>query len=452
MSDPKKLDDYQDIGAEFLAGGALIGRAALCDDPGLGKTAQAVRAMDLLNQRRGVVVCPASVKGVWVDEFERWGYMNRRVVPITEDTQLGAWLQMKFDVAVVSYEYAASRKKYFMDDLIPGLILDEAHYLKNKTSGRSRRILGGDADGRGGLISAAANTMWLTGTPIMNEPIDIWTLLRSHGATKLNITAFERQFFDIEWDGAKSKLVVVPNRVQELREMIASVVLRRPKSLLKLPPMRPAALNIRGDQTEILNLLREFPGLDKAIMEAVEAGSLSFLDAQHIGTLRRLTAEAKAPGFGEYLVESFKGGLECAVVIGIHVKALKIIQEALEKAGIRVGMINGETKVSDRHAIVKQFQDGELDCILGNIISAGVGHTMTRADTIFMFETDWVPLMNVQALGRIHRKGQSKPTLAYFVSLANSVDQRVTDRVREKVKQIIEVDPTALDQHLFEDA
>ena len=77
---------------------------------------------------------------------------------------------------------------------------------------------------------------------------------------------------------------------------------------------------------------------------------------------------------------------------------------------------------------------------------------MTRADTIFMFETDWVPLMNVQALGRIHRKGQSKPTLAYFVSLANSVDQRVTDRVREKVKQIIEVDPTALDQHLFEDA
>lgn len=454
MTDPKQLDDYQDTGARHLAGGGLIGRAALCDDPGLGKTAQAIRAMDLLNQRRALVICPAAVKDVWVDEFERWGYLGRRVVPVTQDTQLGAWLDLKIDVAVVSYEYATSRKKYFMDDLIPAIIIDEAHYLKNKNASRTRKILGGDADGRGGLIEMSGNTMWLTGTPMMNQPLDIWTLLRSHGATRLSVTDFERQFFQLVWEKNKPVLKVAEGRIDELRDMVASVVLRRSKSLLNLPPMRAASLNIRGDQSEILALLKEFPGLDAAIMDAVDQGSLSFLDAQHIGTLRRLTAEAKAPGFAEYLVESFKGGLDCCVVIGVHTKALRIIQATLEKAGLRVGVISGQPANNyerDRGQMVKDFQAGKLDVILGNIIAAGVGVTLTRANTIFMFETDWVAMQNVQALARIDRKGQLRRTLAYFVSLSNSVDQRVTEKVKQKVEQILRVDPTALDAAIFAD-
>ena len=454
MKDPKQLDEYQDTGAAHLAGGGLIGRAALCDDPGLGKSAQAVRATDLLNQRRGLVICPAAIKDVWVDEFERWGYMGRRVVPITQDTQLGAWLNLKIDVAVVSYEYASSRKKYFMEDLIPFIIIDEAHYLKNKTATRTRRILGGDADGRGGIIQQSGNSMWLTGTPMMNQPLDIWTMLRSHGATRLSLTDFERQFFRIDWETNKPVLKVVDNRLPELRDMVASVALRRSKSLLNLPPMRYASLNIRGDQTEILALLKEYPGLDAAIVDAVDQGSLSFLDAQHIGTLRRLTAEAKAPGFAEYLVETFRGGLDCCVVIGVHTKALRIIQSTLEKAGLRVGVITGQPANNyerDRGQVVKDFQARKLDVLLGNIIAAGVGITATRANTMYMFETDWVAMQNVQALGRIDRKGQKRQTLAYFVSLMNSVDQRVTEKVKQKVEQIIAVDPSALDANIFAD-
>lgn len=447
--DLKQLDGYQDTGADWLAGGGINGRAALGDDPGLGKTAQTVRAFDKLNMRRGLVVCPAAVKSVWVDEFDKWGYMPRRVVPITEDVQLGAWLDGKFDVAVVSYEYAKKVKKHLETDMIPVLVFDEFHYLKTPTSARTRRMLGGDCDGTGGLINAAAHTMSLSGTFMMNTPLDIWTVLRSHGAYEGRISQFEREFFELEWNGPKPNLVALPKRLPELREIVSSVILRRDKRLLNLPPLRTTTLDIQGDQSEILALLREYPGLDAAIMEAVEQGSLSFLDAQHIGTLRRLTAEAKAPGFGAYLLEQFKGGLNEAVVIGIHVDALRIIKDILEAGGVRVGMLTGSTPDSQRGQIVRDFQAGALDCVIGNVITAGTGHTMTRASTMYMFETDWVPFVNVQCLGRIHRKGQMKNCLAYFVGLANSVDQKVTKSVQRKVAEILKIDPTAVESSVF---
>jgi SWI/SNF-related matrix-associated actin-dependent regulator of chromatin subfamily A-like protein 1 len=450
MSDTKQLDPYQVTGSTWLASGAINGRAVLGDDPGLGKSAQAVQAMDMLNLKRAIVICPAAVKSVWPYEFETWGRLERRVQPITHDVHFGAWLDGKFDVAVMSYEYAKKIKQYLGGKRIPNLIIDESHYLKTPTSARTRRIYGGDCNGLGGLIGEADQAMLLTGTPMMNTALDIWSTLRVTEATRLRATHFERQYFSLEWEGGKAVPRVLPSRVPELRAIASLSILRRNKSLLNLPPMRTVLLPIDGDQSEVLALLKEFPGLEAAIVKAVNQGSLSFLDAQHIGTLRRLTATAKAPGFANYLVEQFKhGNLTETFVCGFHTQALNIIADALRDAGIKVGMLVGSTPDTERAQVVANFQSGKIDCIVGNVITAGTGHTLTRASTMYMFETDWVPMQNVQCLARIHRKGQKRGCVAHFVSLSNSVDQRVTDAVRRKVKDILLIDPTALDQAVF---
>lgn len=439
------LDDYQITGANWLARGAETGTgfAALGDDPGLGKTAQAIRALDILGHRRALIICPAAVRHVWPSEFQKWGQMDRRVLLMDESVQLGAWFENRFDVGVCSYEFAKKHKKFIAEEYYPALVIDEAHYLKNKLAARTKAIYGVETNRYRSVAGSAGHVFALSGTFMTNTPLDLYSLLRASGVYKGTVTEFERAFFQVHWEGNKPTLIVRDRDLPELRELVKRVVLRRSISLLNLPPMRMTTLDIAGDQTEILSLLREFPGLDRAILDAVEAGNVSFLDAQHIGTLRRLTAEAKAPGFAEYLAETIAGGLDKAVVMGTHVKALSIIRDVLEARGVKVVMLTGQTPNKERGEVVDQFQNGDAQVLIGNMITAGTGHTMTSSRMIYMFETDWVPATNAQALGRIKRKGQTRSMLATFVGLKDSVDQQVAKRVAEKTEQIMRVDPSA---------
>jgi len=122
-------------------------------------------------------------------------------------------------------------------------------------------------------------------------------------------------------------------------------------------------------------------------------------------------------------------------------RGLQIVTEHLNQHGIRAEMIVGGTSERQREDTVRSFQDDPkgVRVICGNITAAGTGLTMTAACRLDMLESSWTPADNVQAVRRIRRKGQTRPTFARFVMLQNSFDDAVAGIVTRKANTIISI-------------
>jgi len=213
---------------------------------------------------------------------------------------------------------------------------------------------------------------------------------------------------------------------------------------LQIPPIFFTSLTVDGDSREVLDLLRAHPGLEDAVVRAVEMGGLSFLDAQWLATLRRLVGEAKAIPYAAILADELRQTEGKVVVMGIHKRALRDVQGQLAKEGFRSVLVNGDTPERERIAAVQAFQnDPRCRVFIGNMRAAGTGITLTAASKIDMLETDWSPAPNAQAIMRIHRIGQTKQVRARFISLAKSIDLAVTAVVAEKTQAIATVEGQA---------
>jgi SWI/SNF-related matrix-associated actin-dependent regulator 1 of chromatin subfamily A len=431
---------YQKEGAAWLMKGERVG---LFDVPGLGKTAQAIAALDHLRIRRALVICPASVRGVWPGEFKKFAALPRKILRAATIHDVNIWKRDKADVLLVSYEQANNWREHLEGDIIPAVILDEAHMTKNHSAKRTKAILGNRCDGVSGIARWGARVWFLTGTPMANDPSDLWTWMRFCGATDLPLAAFTVRYFNCKPGAFNMSYSPRKEMVDDLKQRIRQFSIRRTKEQagVNLPPVWLTTQTVEGDTSEIRQLLREVPGLDSTIVSAVERGGLSFLDAQHIGTLRRLVGTAKAPAYAAQLLEELETHDDKVVVIGIHRDVLDILAAALTKHGIGFVRLDGHTPAADREGIVAKFQtDPDVRVFLGNIKAAGTGLTLTSAFKLDMLEWSWAPADNSQALMRVHRIGQEKEVHARFISLGNSVDERVSAVVARKTAAIAAIE------------
>ncbi len=436
---PLALLPHQHVAADFLASRE---RAGLFDDMGSGKSASAIAALDKLRLRRGVIVCPAAVREVWTGEFRKFATIPRKLIKARSITDLNLWLRGRVDVLIVSYEMAVRWKQHLEGDILDFLIFDEAHYLKSHAALRTRAMLSTHCDGVYGAARWACHVWFLTGTPAPNDPCDIWPWLRFVGGTTLSLRHFTDRYFRTRLGAYSARHTPRNEMVAELRQAIELHSLRRTKDEigLKLPPVFLTTTTVDGDTAEISALLRAWPDLEAGILAALDKGGLSFLDAQHIMTLRRLVAEAKAPAFVELLLEELRDGLDKVVVFGIHRRALDSIAAGLQRGGETFVRFDGETSERDRQGAVEAFQRNDGPRVfLGNIRAAGTGLTLTAAADVILFESDWSPAANAQALMRVHRIGQTRAVRARFISLANSLDVMVSEIVAEKTAAIAKI-------------
>lgn len=436
---PLNLFPYQEEGARFLASRR---RAALLDKPGVGKTAQAIRALDLLGASRGIIVCPAAVRENWRGEFAKFAYQSRAICKGTSIHDFVAWKNGLFDTLVTSYEMAAKWAPHIHEACEPleFVIFDEAHYLKNDATARTKALLGEHSDGAGGLLQWAQHAWWLTGTPVPNDPIDIYTFLRFAQAMPLRKTEFSRRYFTSRarafGTAQRAKVEMLP----ELRALIANNSLCRTmeETGVQLPPIFLTTSEVDGDTKPVRDLLLQHPGLDQMIRDALmDNRGLSNLDAPHVATLRRLIGEAKALPYAATLLGEIEGGLDKMVVFAHHRQALYTVRDYLWKHGIRAGCIMGETPEKERVAVMAAFQ-GEADykVMLCNIRAAGTGLTLTASCHLDMLESDWAPASNYQAIKRVHRLTQTRRVRARLITLANSFDVEVNRIVAEKTAAV----------------
>lgn len=427
---------YQEEGSDFLAPRA---RAGLFDEMGVGKTAQAIRALDKAKVRRALIICPAAVREVWVGEFRKFALTPRRVLKGRDIQDLNLWLRGKADVLLLSYEMATSWAKRIEGDLIDAIVFDEAHYLKNDQSQRTRAMLGHDCTGAYGLARWAKHVWFLTGTPNPNDAADIWSIMAFCKATRLNRRIFRDRYYRARVGSYGAQHTPRQETLDELKQSIRSFSLRRTKkdAGLQLPPIWLTSITVDGDTTEIRELLRQYPDMEQAVLEAVEKGGLSFLDAQHVATLRRLVGEAKAPAYAALLAEELRDGKGKTVVGGIHIKALEQIQADLAKHGFNFVLINGSTPETQRVKLIEAYKtSSEVHGLLGNLKAAGTGLTLVEGSDIDLFESAWAPADNAQFLMRVHRIGQKNAVNGRFITLANSIDVAVSDAVARKTGAI----------------
>lgn len=427
---------------------ALRDRFGLHDEMGVGKTATCVRALDLIDAKRAVIIVPAMLRENWVKEIRRFSYRdNIRVCKAKNVHDFGAWAKGRFNYLVCSYEMATKWAPDLKEQFVDAVITDEAHYLKNSDAKRTVALLGKDCDGYGGAIEKTEHFWHVTGTAMANDPIDIYTFLRAMRATSLEKAEFTKRYFYSHGGAFSTRQTPREEMLPELRYVIGNNAIRRTKldAGLNLPPIFLNSFMIDGNTDQISVMLREHPGLEQAIYAAVEQGGLSNLMADHLMTLRRLIGEAKAVPYARMLAMEIGAGYGKRVVYGIHKDALSSVHAILARYGIKSVLVNGETSEAKRVDAVQSFQE-DPDCMafIGNMRAAGTGLTLTAASLIDILESDWSPATNAQAIMRVHRIGQTNTVHGRFITLADSIDEVVNDIVVSKTSAIAQVDGNAM--------
>lgn len=428
---------YQRDGALWLASAR---RRYLADDPGLGKSLQAITAADKVKATRVLVVCPASVVPVWAAEFRKWQAIDRKITVVDRPKVLDT-LDYK-GVTICSYERAEMVSRHLATGRVHVLIVDEAHFLKTRTAKRTRRILPlkGEA-----LVSRADYAWFLSGTPAPNNPSEIWPVLRScfpevildrHGKP-MDFWAFAQRYCNVVNTGFGMQ-IKGGKRLDELRQRIAPVFLRRrvAEVLQDLPDMMwhdlPVAATMpeMGD-TENAALVRR---LEKAI-DAGEWGKVEQLAAE-LGSYRRLVGLAKVDGVVSVLKDELDSGAVQKVVLWAwHRDVMGALALALADYGVE--SITGDTSPERRRTAVENFQSKpSIRVFIGQIRAAGTGLTLTAAHEEVFIEQSWSPMDNVQAAKRCHRIGQTRPVRVRVAYAAGSIDERIATALREKAEVI----------------
>jgi len=454
---------YQKAGISYAISreNVLIG-----DEMGLGKTIQAI---GVANADRDIeqilVVCPSSLRLNWLREFERWS-VRELDIHVVDGGSAAAWRHA--DCIIVNYD-VLSKHRSRVDNLeIDLLIADECHYCKNPKTARTKALIG--SRGVGGI--KAKRKVFLTGTPIVNRPIEMWPIVEALDPDGIgrNFMSFAKRFCDARkvdgyWDfSGASNLGLLQD------ELRSSFMVRRLKAdvLKELPAKRRQIVEIPSDGVASV-LAREARYVEsnedrmselEANVELAKASDdpQSYEDAvsalrsgaaaafTEMAAIRRDTAIAKIP----FVIEHLKLALEEGPVICFahHKDVIK----SLAKAFPGSVKITGGVSLADRQKAVDDFQQGKADLFLGNIQAAGVGITLTRSSHVVFAELDWVPGNVSQCEDRAHRIGQVDSVLVQHLVFTDSLDatmakvivskQAVIDLALDKASAAVAVAPS----------
>lgn len=450
--DPYQLFPYQAVGADYLATHA---QALLADEQGLGKSAQVVRACDLVHAKRILVVCPGVARVNWSREFARFSPFDHvcQVILTGKDSVRSTGPI----VVIISFDLVAAHAKTLLaSEPFDVLVIDEAHYLKERSTKRTKLIYGAT-----GVAKSCSRVWRLTGTPAPNDFSELYTHLKSAGIVTDSYWDFVFRYCTGFNAGFGFKITGSKN-VEELKALLARFMLRRKKKdvMTQLPPLTFQEVVVDKsmvdldpyflDQTRGKSTAEFFETLkvaDQTLRNALKAVAnsgarvdvLSALNGGSMITLRRFIGLAKLPAVLEIIGEELKSGvIDKIVLFAVHKDVIEGARVALAKFGPVT--LYGGTPQEKRQANIDRFQtDPKCRVFIGNVEAAGTAITLTKAHEVGFLEMDWTPARNAQAAMRCHRIGQENPVRVRAFSLAGSVDEDVMKTLLRKTKELAKI-------------
>jgi SWI/SNF-related matrix-associated actin-dependent regulator 1 of chromatin subfamily A len=411
----------------------MFRHSMIADEPGLGKTIQAIGIANAEGIERFVVVCPAHLRYNWLREIERWHGMPA----VARMSGKEPWPDDR--TVVTSYE--------LLPDNLPAqrfVVCDEAHYLKSPGSVRTRKVLGYKDQYRG-LAYCAERSVMLTGTPIPNWPHEIFPIiyrLAPHIIPRMSYDTFLKRYCRYKFDHYGRLKVFAALRTRELNARLRAgfMVRRLKKNVLQDLPDRSYKMIVFPPDASMQKVLEAESNFDAD--EIREMGSPDG-DPEN-AKIRRLMGVAKAPMCATYVRELLMGGVNKVVLFAYHHEAIQILSERL--AVFNPVVVTGKTSAANKQRAVDAFQtDTSVRVFIGNYIAAGVGYTLTASSDVVFAEASWTPGDNEQAIDRTHRIGQAKGVVAHFLVVEGSLDALILSVAANKqhfTRRILDADST----------
>lgn len=425
----KELSPFQRAGVDYCLNrsDAMIG-----DQPGLGKTMQAIAISNEIQAERTLVLCPANIRLQWCERIRAWSTLRwpYTVYPILHGRR---GVHPSAEWTVVSYDLARTEPiwKALAKGRYDHLILDEAHFLKTPDAARTRTVFGGGSHPVADALRARARrTTALSGTPLPNRPREAYTLARGlcwDSIDWLSEDAFSARFnpsVTRETPDGKIFIDERSGRHGELQARLrANFMVRRMKRDV-LPQLKLPMLDI---------VHVEETGPVKAALQAeklldIDPENLEGLNMQVMGqvsTVRRMMGMAIAPLAASYVDMLLEGGEDKIVVFAWHVGVIDMLMDKLAK--YRPLRIDGSTPPTRKPAIVAEFGRPGRRLLIGNILSLGTGTDGLQdfCQRGVAAECDWTPGNNEQAIDRLDRMGQRGQVLFDFLVAQGSYSEHV---------------------------
>lgn len=471
------MKDYQLHGLSFLVYMYKNGiNCILGDEMGLGKTLQTLSLFayikDTTQHRRlppHLVICPLSVLHSWASEVQRWlpSFETLRFHgPQSERTRLkdAVLAGQKFDICITTYEAYVAEASWFKHRHWTCCVLDEGHRIKN-----SGTVVAHELQGIGSLYR-----LLLTGTPIQNNLVELWGIL--HWLYSSVFTAASEQPFKDSFD--LNRGVYSLPFLNAAQKLLSKIMLRRTKATVEIsvPPREELTVFVpmteaqrfwtymlltrmeRMDLQEIFDVKLEHSHQDE--IEVPGGGGISqnrWHKLMNLLLQLRLVcdhpyllpnAEPEPYQIGEHLVaassklividkllEDLLPKGERVIIFSQWTKMLELLEEFMQLRNIPYAKLEGSTSRARRVLDIKLFQQEQspYKVFLISTKAGGLGINLTRASTVIMFDSDWNPQNDMQAIARAHRIGQTKVVKVYRLICQGSVEDQMLDRIRRKL-------------------
>ena len=425
----------------------------LADEPGLGKTAEALLAAEAAKAYPLLVVVPSVVKTNWAREAARWT-PHRPVTVVQGD---GEAVDGFADIVVLNYEVLDRHMGWLGDFDFRGMVVDEAHFIKNKTSQRSQRVLALSDRIRSRVTRPLL--MALTGTPLINDIDDfraIWQFLGWIDDSKpldeltdaledIGLTPADRGFY------AAARQCVIDLGIVRRRKLdvAADIPARR---IADLPveldgrvgrSIRAAEKNLAGRmvaqyQTALANRSSDadVKGIDHDLVRRVARSELkdttTSQSGENVFTMMRRIGQAKAELAADYATQLARSAGK-VVFFAKHIDVMDAAEETFARQGVRFSSIRGDQTPTVRQANVDAFvNDPDVAIAVCSLTAAGVGLNLQVASNIVLAELSWTDAEQTQAIDRSHRIGQSEPVTAWRIIAAQTIDARIAGLIDGK--------------------
>ncbi len=449
-----QMRDYQVQGLNWLVSLHENGISGiLADEMGLGKTLQTIAFLGYLRHVRGIngphlITVPKSTLDNWKREFTMWTpEVNVLILQGAKDErhQLinDRLIDEKFDVCITSYEMILREKAHLKKFAWEYIIIDEAHRIKNEESSLAQII----------RLFNSRNRLLITGTPLQNNLHELWALLNF----LLPDVFGDSEAFDQWFSGQNADQDTV---VQQLHRVLRPFLLRRVKSDVEKSLLPKKEINLyipmvdmqrrwykkilekdidavngaagkRESKTRLLNIVMQLRKCcnHPYLFEGAEPGPPYTTD-EHL-----VFNAGKMQMLDKILVRMKKQGSRVLIFSQMS-RVLDILEDYCMFRDHKYCRIDGSTAHEDRIAGIDEYNKpgSEKFIFLLTTRAGGLGINLTSADIVILFDSDWNPQADLQAMDRAHRIGQTKQVVVYRFVTEHAIEEKVLERAAQKLR------------------